>query len=102
MIGVSDAATKVLANIYSAKIKSDADLVPLERLTRLERLYLGEKPITDAGLAHVAKLRRLKTLFLPARITDAGMAHLAELTDLEDLDLGRRRLRMLAWRTYGR
>ena len=47
---------------------------------------LSGPEVTDAGLAHLAGLTALETLFLGVtQVTDAGLAHLAGLTALKDL-----------------
>jgi Leucine-rich repeat (LRR) protein len=66
----------------------DEDLACLEHLPYLERLYLAATPLSNKGLAHVAKCKRLKRLSLwKTRITDLGMEHLRNLEDLELLDI---------------
>src|SRR5262249_11512864 len=65
----------------------------LARLTSLRELALpgshGEGNLTDAGLARLATLTRLKTLNVQSqRLTDAGLVHMAGLAELEELDLG--------------
>ncbi|MHB1035957.1 MAG: leucine-rich repeat domain-containing protein [Pirellulales bacterium] len=65
----------------------DADLEPLECFTQLQELRLSS-PITDEGLKHVGKLRRLEILVLrDSPITDAGLQHLAGLNKLRDVGL---------------
>ena len=67
---------------------TDAEMAPLEAMTRLRELNLDGAHITDAGLAHVQKLSKLRKLYLTdTPITDAGLAHLADLDRLEVLDL---------------
>jgi hypothetical protein len=67
---------------------SDADLAPLESLPRLRRLYLGGAHITDAGLAHISRLAKLQKLYLAGTpITDAGLERLQDLLRLQVLDL---------------
>jgi hypothetical protein len=69
----------------------DDDLAELlGKLPRIGRLDLRWQPITDAGLAHLARdASELEDLLLPStRVTDAGLAHLASLSRLEVLDLG--------------
>jgi Leucine-rich repeat (LRR) protein len=70
----------------------DDDLVHVKGLTTLEALDLGGfrgTGITDAGLANLRGLVRLKRLSLrmDKGITDKGLANLAALTDLQHLDL---------------
>jgi formylglycine-generating enzyme required for sulfatase activity/serine/threonine protein kinase len=55
----------------------------------LEELYAQRTNISDALLAEVTGLSRLKALVLAdCNITDAGLTHLAMFTDLEFLGLG--------------
>jgi len=70
----------------------DAELADLStELTafpQLESLQFTSARITDAGLAHLKGLSRLRRLALEnAAVTDAGLTHLKALTDLEELDL---------------
>jgi serine/threonine protein kinase len=68
----------------------DADLVHLEALPELEKLFLFDTPIGDAGLAHVRKMSHLKYLGLSkTAVTNAGLEHLRELPQLEELWLDR-------------
>jgi hypothetical protein len=54
----------------------------------LEWLNLGRTKVTDAGLAKLTGLRKLRRLYLDRTgISDAGLAHLAALKDLEYLNL---------------
>ncbi len=67
----------------------DADLALLKKLTRLRTLLLDNVPITDAGLEHLAGLKRLQSLALQRLpdVGDAGLAHLGGLTQLTQLSL---------------
>jgi hypothetical protein len=59
-------------------------------LQRLDFLMLGyNTKITDAGLAHIAKMHSITWLSLEVcpRITDAGLASLLTMTNLTGLDL---------------
>jgi RNA polymerase sigma factor (sigma-70 family) len=89
---------------------NDDMLRQLTRLTNLEELYLGNSPLTDAGLAHLKAFPRLKRLALPSsspavlahvktlnnlewlgltgNTTDASLGHLAGLTSLKYLNVG--------------
>ena len=56
---------------------SDAALVHLKGLTKLQRLYLAGTKITDAGLVHLKGLVKMEELWLVGlKLTDAGVADL--------------------------
>lgn len=64
---------------------TDAVLVNLRQLPRLESLNLAD---TDAGLESLRGLRELRELRLrDMQVTDAGLRHLQGLTNLTSLDL---------------
>ncbi len=67
----------------------DDDLLVLEDLPAIERLYLpGNPKITDAGLDHLRGLKHLRRLSLwGTGITDQGLAKLSHLKELEALDI---------------
>jgi Leucine Rich repeat len=69
---------------------SDAGLVHLKGLTELAKLELSGTQITDAGLAHL-NLRGLSELakldLRGTQVSDVGLAHLKGLTKLGYLDL---------------
>ena len=74
----------------TGKPVSDADVNVLTGLAGLHNLVLRETRITDAGLAHLKRARRLRVLDLDqTRVSDAGLAHLGELTSLRGLYLAR-------------
>ena len=51
---------------------------------------LGSTNVTDAALVHLAGMPRLESLDLhDTRITDAGLIHLEGLTQLQSLDLAK-------------
>ena len=65
---------------------TDAGLVHLNNLDRLERLHIMYLPITDSGLTHIKGLSELEILKLEQiNITDAGLVHLHGLTQLQEL-----------------
>ena len=65
---------------------TDAGLVHLKGLTKLEELWLTDTQITDAGLVHLKGLTKLEWLLLSnTQITDAGLVHLKGLTKLKEL-----------------
>jgi predicted nucleic acid-binding protein len=70
---------------------TDLELAPLAaRATDLRELYLHSPGITDAGLAHLRDLVKLKTLYLGgSSVTDAGLVHLDGLLGLRTLNLAR-------------
>jgi hypothetical protein len=72
---------------HGARI-SDAGLVHLYKLDRLQELCLDNTGVTDAGLVHLKKLDRLERLSLNnTAITDAGLKHLKELRRLRSVHL---------------
>lgn len=67
---------------------TDAELVHIQGLTGLQRLYLINTQVTDNGLMHLQGRTRLQRLYLiNAPVTDAGLTHLQGLTALEHLYL---------------
>lgn len=85
----------------SHSVISDASLARLEQLKSLEHLHLHawdeedpgvvwRGPITDAGLAKLANLRRLSRLGVSgSAVSGAGLRHLVGMSELEWLDLSR-------------
>jgi hypothetical protein len=72
---------------------TDLEVLPVGRLTGLERLNLGDSTVSDAGIAHLNGLSDLCLLFLQrTKVTDAGLSHLRRLTQLEWLDLSHTRV----------
>jgi len=68
---------------------TDAELMHLEQLTKLEILELGFTKVTDAGLGHLKRLTNLTDLDLSCtEVTNAGLVDLGQLTKLEVLNLG--------------
>jgi len=80
------------ADVTSVSIRqpqTDAILAHVGRLRRLKWLDVRSMRVTDAGLAHLAglsDLRSLSCLGTPG-LTDAGLAHLAGLERLEALSI---------------
>ena len=68
---------------------TDAELVPLKKLTLLEHLTLSDNPkITDKGMSSVKPLDRLQVLYLSnTAITDKGLAELKVLDGLRTLNV---------------
>jgi hypothetical protein len=70
---------------------TDARLAHLKGLSHLESLMLrGRNEVSDAGVAHLARMTSVKGLYLEdSRITASGLAYAHELTGLETLNLAR-------------
>lgn len=75
--------------IYLRNTKvTDAGVAQLKDLPRLKSLDLRDTQATDAGFAPLKGLIRLESLDLRGtRVTDAVLAHMQELTQLKWLDL---------------
>jgi hypothetical protein len=87
LLGDKTPGEVVEVNMQAAKIR-DADLAHVARMTKLKQLYLYNSPITDRGMTHLAGLKELKGLRLDGtQVTDFGLLHLANLQRLEHLDL---------------
>jgi Leucine Rich repeat len=72
---------------------SDACLVHLRALPRLEDLTLAGNLITDTGLAEIAQIKTLKKVDLEATgVSDAGLVHLEGMKNLEVVRLGATRV----------
>jgi internalin A len=72
---------------------TDAGLVHLEGLRRLEHLCLSSTAITDAGLVHVKGLTRLRRLLLPGTaINGPGLVFVRDKSRLEILNLDRTKI----------
>ena len=61
----------------------------MKDLTSLKWLFLVRTQITNAGLEHLQKLNKLERLYLTSctGVSDAGLEHLKDLTSLELLNL---------------
>ena len=58
---------------------TDAGLVHLKELTKLEELYLVGTNVTDDGLVHLKEMNNLQKLSLKfTKVTDAGIAELKQ------------------------
>jgi internalin A len=68
---------------------TDAGLVHLRGLTRLEELHIDNTPgVTDAGMVYLAGLKQLRVLHIvDSGIKGPGLASLVGLNRLEELDL---------------
>lgn len=80
---------KIISYTYrdASKLR-DEHLRELVGLPWLNRVWLNNAEVGDAGMVHVGRLTNLDILDLEGtRVTDAGLAHLAGLTNLETLCL---------------
>jgi hypothetical protein len=67
---------------------TDASMEYVGQLARLDELMMWGAVISDAGVARLGGLRRLKTLHIDhSRMTDEGLRTLSRLPDLEILSL---------------
>jgi hypothetical protein len=72
---------------------TDACLIHLQALPRLEKLTLAGNLITDSGLSQIATMVNLKTLDLEAtEVSDAGLVHLEGMKNLKSVYLGATRV----------
>src|SRR5688500_3986287 len=76
---MSDAHSEYLERVYATtrdhsgvRNITDADLVEIGRLTRLERLDLSGTSITDAGVAHLRGCEALRDVNLAGTATGDG------------------------------
>lgn len=69
---------------------TDAELAHIRELPRLRWLAVSETKATDAGLVHLGGLTRLQNLNLgETQVTDAGLVHLHRLQQLGVLSVQR-------------
>jgi len=69
-------------------VGSDAELIHVGNLSRLERLLLFSSPVTDDGVTHLKGLTCLQELNLSfTEVTNAGLENLKGLTGLKALHL---------------
>src|SRR5262249_21453884 len=68
---------------------TDDGLKRIGAITSLEELYIWNgRQVTDAGVAHLKNLKRLKIIHLEgSQVTDVGLAELAQLPTLENMSL---------------
>lgn len=79
-----------LASLDLAKTQvTDASILPMRRLTGIERLLLSNTEITDEGLRSVGHIERLRSLTVSkTNIKGPGLLHLRARIRLRKLDLG--------------
>jgi len=83
-----NAQGEIVAVGFKGTQVTDAGLVHLKGLTKLQQLDLLDTQVTDAGLVHLKGLTKLKLLGLSrTQVSDAGLVHLNGLTNLEVLAL---------------
>jgi hypothetical protein len=83
--GLEDKLLRI--NLSRSEI-TDAGLLSISRMKRLEQLRLASPQVDDAGLECLTNLKHLRFLHLiDMPITDAGLDHLHVLTGLESLYL---------------
>jgi hypothetical protein len=71
-----------------SRVMTDATLAHLEQLPRLRTVELCGTQVTDAGLRHLEGLTQLQSLGLACtNITGSGLRHLKGLSQLQSLDL---------------
>ena len=71
---------------------TDAGVAHLTKMRSLRKLEIGSSQVTDKGLSYLKQIKTLERLHLPHDqhgITDAGLAHLAELSNLKHLQISR-------------
>jgi len=93
--GSKEHTAESLSKVYMLRLamKKEVDdealKTHLSRLTSLGSLSLDNTSVTDAGLAHLASLTKLRSLDLGSLkgVTGAGFEHLAKLPALEQLNL---------------
>lgn len=67
---------------------TNANMVHLEGMTKLESVFLGKTGVTDAGLVHLLELPNFSMLGLDAeQITDAAVTHLTAMDSLKHLSM---------------
>jgi len=79
-----------------AKSLSDADLACLEPLSRLKKLHVVSRHLTDRGLASIGKLKQLESLHLSCSVIRSGLNQLNGLPNLHYLKVSARSQRNIA------
>jgi hypothetical protein len=88
LIGVDYFGNVTAVWLFSPSTATDAAIVQVGRLTRLQLLSLDQLSLGDASLTHLTGLTNLSYLGIGgAQFTDAGLAHLKGLTNLSVLVL---------------
>ena len=77
-----------VCSVTLSRVGSDADMVQVGHLKRLEELSLFRSAVTDQGLRHLEGLNNLRFVGLgDTKVTGAGVAHLGKLGSLAGLYL---------------
>jgi len=65
---------------------TDVGIADLKQL-KVRSLDLSSEQLTDEGVAHLAEMKELRSLYLSARgrVTEKGLVHLKKLTNLKRL-----------------
>jgi Leucine-rich repeat (LRR) protein len=85
-LGPDDLYSLALRGSYGAGPKpGDLCMTHIAHLTGLHSLDLKETNITGAGMRHVAGMKNLRQLAVPAGMDDQGMACVGQLTSLRSL-----------------
>jgi hypothetical protein len=88
LIGIDYFCRVTQVRLSSSSSPVDITMAHVGRLSRVQRLYVSYRSLTDAGMANVAGLKELSRLELcDTHIGDAGLAHLSGLTELSFLDI---------------
>lgn len=92
LLGVKDVivVTSVESHGYNTVLKgiTDADLANLTGLSRLKTVNVGNTIVSDEGLAYFKGLSALERLHLGGtQVTNDGLPHLIKLEGLRELDL---------------
>ena len=75
-------------DLRTSRPLTDAMLVHLTGLNKLEYLTMAHMEVTDAGLIHLKGLTNLKRIWLTeTKVAGEGLVHLKGMTQLERLDL---------------
>ena len=81
-----DARGNVIEINLTGQPVGNSDLAQIVLHTRLQRLWLSNTGVTDAGLIELQSMKRLRVLGLARTgITDAGLKHLAAIKSLREV-----------------
>jgi hypothetical protein len=92
LIHISELPNLELLCLHGMRGITDAGVAHLTKMRLLKKLEIGSSQVTDKGLGYLKQIKSLERLELPQdqhNITDAGLAHLAELSNLKHLQISR-------------